>query len=85
MTDFGDDEYTCNCTAGISGPNCEFDTNECASEPCLNGAQCLESNGTSTVAFDYFQCACASGFTGEVCADGCPTGLTGIGCADDVD
>ena len=36
------------------------DVEECASNPCQNGAECVDDiNG--------FSCSCAAGFTGELC------------------
>lgn len=35
-------------------------TDECSSNPCLNGAMCM--NG-----IDKFACYCRSGFTGDIC------------------
>ena len=34
------DAYTCVCAAGWSGPDCVVDVDECASDPCVNGAVC---------------------------------------------
>ena len=35
-------------------------TNECASNPCQNGGQCLDTMG-------MFICQCTPGFSGETC------------------
>jgi hypothetical protein len=32
------------CDAGYEGDNCDVDIDECASEPCVNRGQCVESN-----------------------------------------
>ena len=37
-----------------------MDYNECTSNPCMNGATCL--NGE-----DQFECLCAAGYDGAVC------------------
>ena len=33
--------YTCHCAPGYYGRNCETDHDECASNPCNNGANCI--------------------------------------------
>ena len=35
------DDYTCSCVAGYFGNMCETDIDECASNPCTNGATCI--------------------------------------------
>ena len=49
-------EYVAECSVmesddGWMSGNCDMDVNECASEPCQNGAVCMESsaNGSSTI------------------------------------
>lgn len=43
------------CVAGFSGARCDVNINECASQPCANGATCQDSvNG--------FKCKCAPGW-----------------------
>jgi hypothetical protein len=50
----------CICRAGFSGVRCQTDIDECASEPCVNGATCLDKlNG--------YLCSCGSGFFGTTC------------------
>ncbi|XP_013419168.1 fibropellin-1-like [Lingula anatina] len=52
--------YTCTCSSGFTGKDCETNINDCHSAPCKNGAKCTDRvNG--------FSCDCASGFTGETC------------------
>ena len=34
--------YRCSCRAGWSGQNCDIDEDECLSEPCQNGATCID-------------------------------------------
>ncbi len=31
--------------AGYEGQNCEIETNECQSQPCQNGAKCIDGKG----------------------------------------
>ena len=42
---------------------CLADVDECVSQPCLNGATCLND-------INLFQCQCASGWTGDTCQIG---------------
>ena len=51
--------YTCDCKNGFEGANCEININECASEPCENGATCDDLLGK-------FECICVPGFEGMV-------------------
>uniref|UniRef100_A0ABD2VVZ3 Delta-like protein n=1 Tax=Trichogramma kaykai TaxID=54128 RepID=A0ABD2VVZ3_9HYME len=55
------DQYRCTCPEGFSGPTCEKVDNPCASNPCLNGANCTEV-GEQAV------CNCTEGFAGPTCA-----------------
>jgi hypothetical protein len=52
--------YSCDCTAGYGGVNCQLNVNECASLPCLNGGQCID-------ALNSYTCVCGSGFSGVFC------------------
>ena len=45
---------------GVSGKRCVFSINECASNPCKNGAQCLDY-------VNEFTCLCLPGWTGKTC------------------
>lgn len=36
------DGYQCRCKPGTSGNNCENNLNECYSNPCRNGAHCID-------------------------------------------
>ncbi|XP_064617081.1 protein crumbs-like isoform X2 [Liolophura sinensis] len=53
--------YTCHCTSGFKGDNCEENRNECVEDnPCLNNSTCNDTFGS-------YNCACAVGFTGKNC------------------
>ena len=67
-------EFTQQCTVLESddnpddsnlGGNCDLDVNECASNPCQNGAACTHSeHGLSHHAY---RCACTPGYTNGMC------------------
>ena len=46
-----------------SGDMCETNIDECAGDPCRNGAYCLDG-------LNSFTCTCAPGFTGKLCENG---------------
>ncbi|XP_068628013.1 fat-like cadherin-related tumor suppressor homolog [Battus philenor] len=52
---------SCRCR-GYYGPRCEYDIDECAGEPCLNGATCLNEPGS-------FRCLCPPDKTGMNCGN----------------
>ena len=45
---------------GFGGPECNFEYNECESNPCSNGGTCLDRVGE-------VQCICPSGYAGSRC------------------
>lgn len=47
-------------TAGFSGELCNYEYNECESNPCLNNGQCNDHIGG-------FTCKCTPGYTGKRC------------------
>lgn len=53
----GDWGPSCRCR-GYYGPRCQYDVDECAGEPCLNGATCLNEPGS-------FRCLCPPDKTGQ--------------------
>lgn len=57
----GDRDYTCNCTVGYEGRNCELDINECLSDPCLHGGICYD------LPRGVFSCFCPHGYFGPQC------------------
>jgi len=64
---------TCKCATGYYGPFCEIDIDECATDPCKNGASCYNEIGLYT-------CTCAEGFMGYDCEIKCPNGSTKPNC-----
>ena len=50
----------CLCVAGFGGKNCQEDVDECAKNPCQNGATCKDY-------VNSFTCTCRSGFSGRFC------------------
>ena len=86
----GQTSYTCNCTTGWSGPNCDTDIDECAggTPPGIgacavaNSWKCEESNDDSSIALGDYWCDCTTGWSGpncdtdiDECAGGIPTGI----------
>ncbi|VDI38762.1 Hypothetical predicted protein, partial [Mytilus galloprovincialis] len=52
--------YSCTCTSGYTGRNCELDI-ECHSNPCQNGGICTDDQNSGHT------CHCPTGFTGNNC------------------
>ena len=52
--------YKCKCSKGFSGAICENNIDECANNPCHNGATCLDL-------LNERKCVCRPGFTGTNC------------------
>uniref|UniRef100_A0A3Q4B3V1 Uncharacterized protein n=1 Tax=Mola mola TaxID=94237 RepID=A0A3Q4B3V1_MOLML len=51
---------SCTCRPGYTGSRCETEIDECESNPCLNGATCLDR-------LNHIQCECVPGFSGTLC------------------
>ena len=49
------------------GGNCDVDVNECASDPCRNGAVCSDSTTDPTISFHAYRCTCMAGFANGLC------------------
>jgi len=66
-TDNADGSYTCLCTTGYSGTNCQL-SQACNPNPCKNGGTCTP-NGAAPM------CTCAAGYSGTDCGTAavCPT------------
>jgi hypothetical protein len=64
------EQYATTCTV-VTGGTCSIDIDECASAPCVNGAGCAESAGTTatgaSISAATFSCACVDGFASGVC------------------
>lgn len=59
---FSTRDYHCYCEDGYTGDYCQTDWDECWSDPCLNGATCIDQVA------DY-NCTCPPGFRGKPRAD----------------
>ena len=51
--------YECNCTGPWFGDRCELDGDQCASDPCRNGATCVDR-------ILSFVCQCVHGYEGKL-------------------
>ncbi|XP_071447350.1 protein jagged-1b-like [Hetaerina americana] len=57
------DTYVCRCTEDWEGTTCHIaKTHACKSDPCLNGATCVNTGGG-----DQYSCICKEGFEGNHC------------------
>lgn len=45
---------------GFAGELCNFEYNECESNPCQNAGECIDHIGS-------YECHCTNGFTGSRC------------------
>ncbi|XP_067874178.1 lactadherin-like isoform X4 [Heterodontus francisci] len=70
-------EYTCKCPTGFQGIHCQTNVNDCASQPCNNGGQCVDLDA-------HYSCNCPSPYVGKSCQLTCasPLGMEG-GAIDD--
>lgn len=57
--------FTCDCRPGFHGDRCETEVDECASQPCRNGAICRDY-------VNSFVCECRPGFDGILCEHNIP-------------
>ena len=55
-----DDGLMCQCNEGYEGILCENNIDDCASNPCQNGGQCMDL-------VNDFQCSCPGNFSGKTC------------------
>lgn len=56
----GINRFFCRCRHGFSGQFCQFELNECDSQPCKNGGTCIDGLGT-------FRCTCPMMYNGKTC------------------
>ena len=54
----GVDSYICICDDGYQGSDCFVNTDECISEPCINGGTCEDL-------INSYTCLCPDGFSGQ--------------------
>ncbi|TRZ00847.1 hypothetical protein DNTS_014116 [Danionella cerebrum] len=50
----------CHCPPGLDGDKCQFEVDVCHSNPCANGATCVEVE-------DTFKCLCLPSYEGDHC------------------
>jgi len=82
-TDKGRNSYRCQCDAGWTDRNCDFDVNECflSSHDCAPHARCVNKQGG-------FDCRCMSGWSGDGYMESSTqvsrslSGITAAGCTD---
>uniref|UniRef100_A0A3Q2ZCT3 EGF-like domain-containing protein n=1 Tax=Hippocampus comes TaxID=109280 RepID=A0A3Q2ZCT3_HIPCM len=65
--------FSCRCRPGFYGTFCEYEQNECDSQPCKNGGTCADGLGT-------YRCTCPVGYNGQNCQ---ACGWDGLDCATD--
>jgi len=58
----GWNNYTCQCSPGYRGDNCDEDIDECQPNPCVHG---ICSDGVNS-----YTCQCSSGYKGDNCDEG---------------
>ena len=55
-------------SGGTWAGNCEVDVDECNSNPCQNGASCVDSSTDLSVPSDAYRCMCTTGYASGACA-----------------
>ena len=60
----------CDCSGtGFNGLQCEYEVNDCASEPCRNGGTCADG-------IKSFSCFCLPTFSGDICENSVETPIS---------
>ncbi|RWS13848.1 fat-like protein cadherin-related tumor suppressor-like protein [Dinothrombium tinctorium] len=59
--------YECLCPSRYSGKHCEIDLNPCASNPCTNGATCINDLENCPDKVNCYKCNCRAENTGTNC------------------
>ena len=52
--------FTCNCSAGYTGTECEVNIDDCVGVDCSGNGECLDG-------VNSFTCECSPGYTGAFC------------------
>lgn len=61
----GQGSYTCNCSPGFMGTDCDIPISDCEKNPCMNGATCHDiDHGDGATSF---RCECFKGWVGRHC------------------
>ena len=61
------DSFHCLCTRGWTGDRCQEDVDECASNPCINNAVCMDSIDSASISINDYECTCPDGWEGQNC------------------
>ncbi|XP_043533182.1 lactadherin-like isoform X4 [Chiloscyllium plagiosum] len=61
-------EYVCKCPTGFQGIHCQTNIDDCSSQPCINGGQCVDLDAD-------FSCHCPSPYVGKSCQHTCASAL----------
>lgn len=62
----GANYMSCVCSAGWTGPICQYSLNSTVN-PCSNGTQICKNGGTCTPSGSFYYCNCPNGYYGATC------------------